>query len=79
MSTVRAKFRLDLKQTDPNTKQASLVFNAAYDPDPSSPNYHFWQATPAGRLEMQIVNQAAADQFEQGKFYYLDFTPAEAL
>lgn len=40
-------------------------------------NFKFWSATPSGKLEMNIMNQDAASQFEVGKHYYLDFTPAE--
>lgn len=31
--------------------------------------------TPGGRLEMQINNPAALEQFKIGEFYFLDFTP----
>lgn len=39
-------------------------------------NQKFWSATPSGKLEMQVMNQPAAEMFEPGKSYYLDFTPA---
>lgn len=40
-------------------------------------NRIFGEATPSGHLEMVIANPEAAAQFEAGKCYYLDFTPAE--
>lgn len=38
-------------------------------------NEQFFKYTPFGNLEMGTVNPAV--QFEPGKEYYLDFTPAE--
>jgi hypothetical protein len=40
-------------------------------------NRIFGKWSPTGSLEMQIRNPAAASQFELGKSYYLDFTPAD--
>ena len=34
-------------------------------------------ATPSGNISIHISNPAAFDQFEEGKSYYLDFTPVE--
>jgi hypothetical protein len=39
---------------------------------------HFWRSTPSGKIEMLICNQAAADGFETGRSYYVDFTPADS-
>ena len=39
-------------------------------------NKLFFAATPGGQLSLNVVNQTAFDQFEQGKEYYLDFSPA---
>lgn len=44
--------------------------------DPSHENTKFWQASPSGSLELGCVNLDAANQFELGKEYYLDFHPA---
>jgi hypothetical protein len=35
------------------------------------------KATPQGQLTMGITNPAAIDEFDLGKFYYLDISPAE--
>lgn len=47
-----------------------------YSDDPGHPNKVFWEATPSGKIEMQINNLSAAQQFEVGKEYYVDFSPA---
>lgn len=44
--------------------------------DPNHENTKFWQASPSGRLELGTVNPEAWQQFELGKEYYVDFTPA---
>jgi uncharacterized protein involved in high-affinity Fe2+ transport len=41
-------------------------------------NHIFGKHTPSGEITMSIANQAAADGFETGKAYYIDFTPAPA-
>lgn len=45
--------------------------------DPNHENVKFWDATPSGKLELGCANLAAAEMFELGKEYYLDFTPAQ--
>lgn len=42
----------------------------------SEENAKFWAATPGGAIELTCIDPAAA-QFELGKQYYVDFTPAE--
>ena len=42
----------------------------------SEENKSFWKYTPNGYLELDTVNPVAANMFEKGKEYYLDFTPA---
>lgn len=46
--------------------------NAAAD----SENARFTQATPWGEIRLGIDNPAAITQFEAGKSYYVDFSPA---
>jgi activator of 2-hydroxyglutaryl-CoA dehydratase len=41
----------------------------------SEENVEFYHETPAGHFEAQIIS-SAADAFEPGKEYYVDFTPA---
>lgn len=40
----------------------------------SEENEKFWKYTPAGKIEMYIDNQAASEQFEVGKEYYVEFS-----
>ncbi len=47
-----------------------------YRPDPHDENSKFWAATPSGKLEIGCANPAAAAQFEVGKEYYIDVSPA---
>lgn len=70
---VRAKF-VCRSVTDYGA-QADVEFYAVYDG--SEENKRFWQATPAGNIKLSIVNKAAADQFQPGKQYYIDLTPAD--
>ena len=35
------------------------------------------KATPQGEIKMMITNPGAIDQFDLGKDYFIDFTPAE--
>jgi hypothetical protein len=44
--------------------------------DLSHENTKFWNASPSGSLMLGTVNLDAAKQFELGKEYYIDFTPA---
>lgn len=44
--------------------------------DPNHENTKFWASSPNGSLMLGTVNKDAVDQFELGKEYYVDFTPA---
>lgn len=55
----------------------SVTLHAVYSSDPNDPNYSYSQATPSASAQMQINNPAALGKFEQGKLYFVDFTPAE--
>lgn len=70
---VRALFQLvSIEQSYYGTKV--LKFDARYDTRIEE-HARFAKATPSGKLEMQVDNPAAAEQFKIGEFYYLDFTP----
>jgi hypothetical protein len=43
---------------------------------PCLENQSFAKATPSGELWLMIDNPEAATQFELGKEYYVDFSPA---
>lgn len=40
-------------------------------------NKAFWAYTPAGTIELQVINRATAQQFTVGQHVYVDFTPVE--
>ena len=84
---VRAKFRLNSYTTELYDKwdgnksvglleKRTLNFTPVYGTG-GEENKAFWDATPTGSLQLGVVNQAAWKQFELGKTYYLDFTPAD--
>lgn len=78
MATVRAKFKLNSYTTELHGEQEkrTLNFTPVYSDEPGSENKIFWEYTPSGSLQLGTVNQEAWEQFEIGKEYYLDFTPA---
>jgi hypothetical protein len=88
---VRAKFKVDAinrsmgckaEIVDGKTKYVpaeiqTVVMSPVYgNGDPNHENTKFWQASPSGKLELGCINHEAAKQFELGKEYYIDFTPA---
>ena len=73
---VRAKFACNAKI--PSFGTTTVQFHAVYSSDPNSENKAFTDATPSGSLSISIANdKPALALFEQGKSYYLDFTPAD--
>lgn len=42
----------------------------------SAENESFYQYTPSGELVLSTINQAAFEQFDVPKEYYVDITPA---
>ena len=51
---------------------ASLLFVPVGDD--TEENKKFWDATPSGRIEMDVLNPEAIEGFEVMKEYYVDFT-----
>lgn len=43
----------------------------------SEENKQFFKYTPSGEVRLGTINKKAADYFELGKEYYLDFTKVE--
>lgn len=80
---VRAKFYCqEISQTgytkdgEPKVATGKLYkFAAVYSNDPKHENKQFFTATPNAKLEMYIDNPAA-QVFELGREYYVDFSPA---
>lgn len=79
MSDVRAKFIVRAKEASIYAGQelTTVKLDPVYSPDPKSENGKFWNFTPMGKIELGTINKAAADAFELGKEYYIDFTRAE--
>lgn len=74
---VRAKFKCTYKaaaDTEGNTSDIRLEVVTSG----SAENEEFFKYTPSGKLEFGTINKAAADMFEEGKEYYLDFTAVPA-
>lgn len=81
MSAVRAKFRVhsiersQYGDKELRTIKMSPVYGGGGESDE---NRKFWEASPNGSLELGCVNLEAAERFELGQEFYLDFTPAPA-
>src|SRR5690242_7481140 len=58
----------------PSTKK-TIKMSPVYSSDPNSENKKFWDASPGGTFELNIVNPAAVEQFVIGKEYYFDISP----
>lgn len=71
---VRAKFRVDVVNETPTGRK--IIMQPQFDQTiPEDQRYA--KATPSGRLEMQVDNPIAFNQFTLGKYFYLDFTLVE--
>jgi hypothetical protein len=67
--SVRAKF--ECKSVGDGQVKLEVVYTG------SKENEQFFKWTPSGQIQMGIVNEAALGQFEVGKQYYVDFSPAD--
>jgi hypothetical protein len=70
---VRAKFVVD---SIAKTRQGGHHITMSPVCSDTPENKTFWKWTPSGRIEFQCINEAAVNQFEVGKEYYVDFTEA---
>lgn len=70
----RAKFTVQSK-----TENADGTFKVILFPvtTGSKENEEFYRWTPCGNIELSTINGKAADTFQPGKSYYVDFTLAE--
>lgn len=74
--SVRGKFRLvESTQVDWNKDARKLKFQAMCN-DVTEKKLKFHKATPTGEIAMTVDNPSAVEQFEIGKSYYVDFSPA---
>jgi hypothetical protein len=82
---VRAKFQCNgVSPVKTNSGDDSfgynINFNAVYNDSngqQNEENKKYWKMTPAGNISMYTVNENAAKEFKQGKYYYIDFTEVE--
>ena len=70
---VRAKFKCVDKSGSENDTQIKLEAVTSG----SEENKTFFKYTPSGQISMGTINKEAAAQFEVGKEYYIDFSPAQ--
>lgn len=77
--SVRAKFRCDSIEVSPNVAgdESLKVIKLSAVYSGSKENEEFFKWTPSASISLGTVNTAAAAQFEVGKEYYVDFSPAE--
>lgn len=77
ISSVRAKFFVsDVNVYSINPPQRQITLKPVYSTDPAHENKTFWDATPSGELKMTINNAVAAEFFQPGTEYYIDFSEA---
>jgi hypothetical protein len=75
---VRAKFEvISIEEAMSDVDVGRVILQPVYDEDPNSENGKFFRYTPAGQIDLSTINPEALKQFEVGKEYYVDFTPAE--
>lgn len=72
LKMTRCKFVCQSKTGNENGY--SIIMHAVYSG--SEENKAFFNATPSGSLNLNIVKPAAVAQIEQGKEYYIDISPA---
>lgn len=70
----RCKMTCTTKKTAEWQGQREFTFTPVYDADPTSENGKFFTATPSGNLTIGCLNEAV--DFEVGKEYFIDITPA---
>jgi hypothetical protein len=76
--SVRAKFKVTSKLLTEGSKQEILTnIKMSAVTSGSKENESFFRYTPSASLDIGVVPQSVADQFELGKEYYIDFTKAE--
>jgi hypothetical protein len=78
--TVRAKFvvnSIERKKHWDKSKGETQTIKMTPVTSGSEENKAFYEATPGGAIELCTLNEDAGKQFELGKEYYVDFTPAE--
>jgi hypothetical protein len=77
---MRAKMRIAeinrFEQSD-RIKMVAVARSGSYPEDGSDEDNTYAKFSPQGELTLTIANPALLGQFEPGKKFYLDFTPAD--
>ncbi len=82
---VRAKFFVTAIQhanvpgPDPYATITLMPVFGSYADGDNETNKSWSKYTPSGKIEMSVTNPAAIEMFEQGKAYFIDFTPVEVV
>lgn len=80
---IRAKFRCHIirkfEATQYSKASERVSLHPVYDSNPEHENHKWSEATPSGEIEMSITNPDACGKFEEGKEYFVDFTPTESF
>lgn len=72
---IRAKFRvISVTRDIYNAKARTIKLSPQYD-QAIPEDRRFAEATPTGELTMYVNNPSVVEQFEVGRYFYLDFTP----
>lgn len=74
---IRAKFVVTQVTKYEGANDAHVVLEPRYD-SKLPEDQRFAEATPCGRLEMQVTVPSVIEQFTPGRIFYLDFVEAPA-
>ena len=83
--TTRAKFVVDSITTGRAGVPTNIKFSAVYPASDGSDgfahdeNHAFWNATPYGTIDIGIQNALAAELFQGGDEFYVDFVKVPKL
>lgn len=83
MDKVRAKFYVQRVEKSKygyapgQQEMTTLVLAPVYSNEEGTENKKFWDASPSGEIKLGTINLDAANYFELGKEYYIDFIRAD--
>lgn len=73
---VRAKFKVNSYETNLQKNEECRTVKLSAVSDGSEENKRFFKFTPNGQITIGLLTPEAWQQFELGKEYYVDFSPA---
>lgn len=74
-NTTRCKFRCDSIERNVTNGKAKL--SPVYSSDINTEDHKYCNATPGGKLELNLYPAEKSDFFTPGKFYFIDITEAD--